>query len=640
MSDRRGLSVEMIQEAIFEDNISDEDNVEYEAPDSDEYDSDADPEYIPGDPLPDDDYESEYEEQAIAKPIKKIECNKLGEPPKKKKKVQKRDVNKENVNNTVNMPSTSTQSVNDSDDVTVIVPNTDILKGKDDFVWLTKISANDKGKTPARNIVHIRPGPTQNAKNVFTPMDCFQTFFTDDLLEKIVIHTNEEIALKRVKYSKSNDGSLKNIDKDELHALLGLLILSAVLKDNHLPSRDMFDTTLSGDRYRATMSERRFSFLLSCLRFDDKTTRENRKRTDKLAAISEIWDVLIENCKMNYKASSYLTIDEQLVGFRGKCPFRMYIPSKPNRYGIKIIMMCDNSTKYMLNALPYVGKQTNTTKKPIADIFVEKLVAGTVSGSHRNITMDNWFMSVPLCTRLLEEYHLTSVGTIKKNKRELPSEFKDPKHKNRGVGSSMFIYHNEITAVSYKTKNNKVVTLLSTMHQGSSINENTKKPEIIMTYNDTKGGVDSFDQMCNNSNCGRKTKRWPLCLFYNMINIASINSYVLYVHNFYQKHGTGNDSKAMTRHKFMIQLHEQMTRKFQIIRFAQPNLAKDLKLSLEKVLALPKRAEGPPITDQQGPRAYCKFCDWKKKRMTTTYCVCDKPICREHQHHKCPDCMA
>lgn len=30
-----------------------------------------------------------------------------------------------------------------------------------------------------------------------------------------------------------------------------------------------------------------------------------------------------------------------------------------------------------------------------------------------------------------------------------------------------------------------------------------------MNYNETKGCVDSCDQMCQNMNAGRKTKRWP-----------------------------------------------------------------------------------------------------------------------------------
>lgn len=36
----------------------------------------------------------------------------------------------------------------------------------------------------------------------------------------------------------------------------------------------------------------------------------------------------------------HMTINEQLVVFRGCCPFQVYIPSKPGKYGIKIEIWC------------------------------------------------------------------------------------------------------------------------------------------------------------------------------------------------------------------------------------------------------------------------------------------------------------
>lgn len=184
----------------------------------------------------------------------------------------------------------------------------------------------------------------------------------------------------------------------------------------------MFDNSYCGDRYKATMSERRFKFLINCLRFDDKATRDVRKQTDKLAPIRHIWQIFLENCRTLYKPGTYLAIDEQLVGFRGRCPFRMYIPSKPNKYGIKIIMMCDNSTKYMVDARVYLGKGTVPANRSAAEFFVRELVA-SVENTNRNLTMDNWFTSVSLTQHLLFEKGLTVVGTIKRNKPEFPLEF-------------------------------------------------------------------------------------------------------------------------------------------------------------------------------------------------------------------------
>jgi len=67
---------------------------------------------------------------------------------------------------------------------------------------------------------------------------------------------------------------------------------------------------------------------------------------------------LVKNCQTVYSPGENITIDEQLLAFRGRCGFRMHIPNKPAKYGIKIMMACDARSKFMLNAIPYLGKYT------------------------------------------------------------------------------------------------------------------------------------------------------------------------------------------------------------------------------------------------------------------------------------------
>lgn len=64
-----------------------------------------------------------------------------------------------------------------------------------------------------------------------------------------------------------------------------------------------------------------------CLRFDDKSTWDQRRKTDKFAPISDIRENIDTNSKRYYKPHEYMTIDEQLVVYRGRCPFRVYIYS-------------------------------------------------------------------------------------------------------------------------------------------------------------------------------------------------------------------------------------------------------------------------------------------------------------------------
>ena len=49
-----------------------------------------------------------------------------------------------------------------------------------------------------------------------------------------------------------------------------------------------------------------------------------------------------------------------------------------------------------------------------------------------------------------------------------------------------------------------------------------------MFYNASKGGTDVFDRLCADTSCSRKTRRWPLCMFYTLINIIMNNSYIIY----------------------------------------------------------------------------------------------------------------
>ena len=84
-------------------------------------------------------------------------------------------------------------------------------------------------------------------------------------------------------------------------------------------------------------------------------------------------------------------IDKQLLPFRGRCVFRQYMPKKPSKYEIKIWMMCDCATKYMMNVKVYLGKENNEVARGLASDVVCTLaqpIFGQQSG--RNVTTDNF----------------------------------------------------------------------------------------------------------------------------------------------------------------------------------------------------------------------------------------------------------
>lgn len=108
--------------------------------------------------------------------------------------------------------------------------------------------------------------------------------------------------------------------------------------------------------------------------------------------------MLITQCRNNYSPGSNVTKDKQLLAFRGRFKFRMYIPNKPAKYGIKIQMMCDSGTYYMIDSVACLGKGTDTGGLPLGEYFVKELTR-TIHGTNRNVTTDNWFTSIPLAKK-------------------------------------------------------------------------------------------------------------------------------------------------------------------------------------------------------------------------------------------------
>ena len=136
---------------------------------------------------------------------------------------------------------------------------------------------------------------------------------------------------------------------------MGCLIMSGVRHDGHLSLDMMFDVKFGILFYRSLFSHKRFEWLIRTLRFD---SRGQRDPNDRFAAFRTVWDSFIANCRHLYVAGPVLTVDEMLAPFRGRVLFRMYIPLKPDRYGVKTFMVNDAGSQYALNAIPYLGKNS------------------------------------------------------------------------------------------------------------------------------------------------------------------------------------------------------------------------------------------------------------------------------------------
>ncbi|XP_034952426.1 uncharacterized protein [Chelonus insularis] len=232
------------------------------------------------------------------------------------------------------------------------------------------------------------PGVIGEARQTKTPIDTWSYLFSEDILEIIVIHTNEEIDRVCANIEKFLSYYNKT-DIIGIKALIGLLYISGYRKQSTVDVNELWGEEFSVTIFKATMSAHRFQFLLKCLRFDNKNTRKQRRKLDRFALIREIWDKFITNCGKYYRPYEICTVDEQMVGFKGRCIFRMYLPSKPDRYGIKFLMLNDSKTSYMMKAVLYLRKTTERLRNELlANFFVRELVE-PIRHSNRTVVMDN-----------------------------------------------------------------------------------------------------------------------------------------------------------------------------------------------------------------------------------------------------------
>ena len=146
----------------------------------------------------------------------------------------------------------------------------------------------------------------------------------------------------------------------------------------------------------------------------------------------------------------------------------------------------------------------------------------------------------------------------------------------------------------------------------------------------------------------RGTNRWPLALFYNMMDIAALATYIVYYEN--------NDmliKKTDERRLFLRQLGEELARPIIENRASNNRVTRVLstKTAIECIIGEIRTNDCTLIdaslgcmSEKKAQVGYCYLCNQqtiKKKRKTRKACdSCSLPICCEHSisFAKCMKC--
>ena len=113
-----------------------------------------------------------------------------------------------------------------------------------------------------------------------------------------------------------------------------------------------------------------------------------------------------ENCQRSYSLHREVSVNEAMVGFKGRSSMKQYCPMKPTKRGYKVWVLSDAHTEYMYNFTVYCGATPGVTEHGLGASVVCTMTEPVLEKGHC-LFFDNYFSTVPPGSVLAdEEQHL------------------------------------------------------------------------------------------------------------------------------------------------------------------------------------------------------------------------------------------
>ncbi|XP_025209042.1 piggyBac transposable element-derived protein 4-like [Melanaphis sacchari] len=194
-----------------------------------------------------------------------------------------------------------------------------------------------------------------------------------------------------------------------------------------------------------------------------------------------------------------LVIDESLVLWKGRLSLEQFIKSKRHRFRVKLFVLCDVETNFILDFIIYTVAETHLLQCDknigISGAVIMTLTAPYLKKGH-NLYRDNWYTSPILCQHLYKK-KTTLTGTFRKNRRGMPDL-------NKKIAIGEVQSSHTQTMMALKWLDRREVYMLSSLYDSSSANTNKtdrasgtviKKPTCVLNYNACMGNNDKCDML-------------------------------------------------------------------------------------------------------------------------------------------------
>ena len=378
-------------------------------------------------------------------------------------------------------------------------------------------------------------GPTRVLPASASAIKFFMQLFDEDLFQHIVDQTNlyaSQMPTRSPRYG------WYDTTVPEMKAFIGVLLLMGI---HQLPCLADYWSThnyLGVPSIAAVFPANRFNHLLASIHFNDNSAAKpcGHPGYDKLYKVRPIIDSILQKCLMLYKPHRENSIDEAMVGFKGRSSLKQYIPSKPTKRGFKVWVRCDSRNGFTCCFQVYTGKVGDTAEKNVGARVV-KDVSNDVLDKGYHLYFDNYFSSPSLLSDLLER-DTYCIGTVRVNRKHFPQFGKrNVKNLERGQSLSREVLGDKVHCFVWKDK--KPVAFVNTICDVRDFAAVRRKqsdgsiivvecPSAVVLYNENMGGVDLADQKRKMYSASRKSKvKWYMRLFYYLLDVVVVNAHIL-----------------------------------------------------------------------------------------------------------------
>ena len=354
-----------------------------------------------------------------------------------------------------------------------------------------------------------------------TPLDCFQLFFDEITIQRIADETNRYY-LQNPMNERQHMSNWHNVNSVEVYAFLAITMLTGLIDKNRIRDYWSTDSLLATPIFSQYFTRNRYQDILRYMHF---ANNENIFHTDRLGKIKPIVDQLKRKFASCMNPTQNLCVDESLVLWKGRLGFKQYIPTRRHRFGIKLFLLVDCETKFILDFIIYTGSNTDyriTDGLGLSGSIVMELMQRYLNKGH-HLYVDNWYTS-PTLFEFLHRNKTGACGTVRKNRQGLP-----PLTTKLKRGESQYAHTNTLLALKWQDK--REVHMLSTIHSTTYTNSNKidrqtgeaiRKPVCIVDYTKNMGAADHVDMQISFSECIRKSVKWYRKLFFPSFGYGSI----------------------------------------------------------------------------------------------------------------------